>query len=69
MTYRLIIAVDVNADDLADAYARVYRFMGTTPPGMDWESTDEAYDPDGEIIDADLLQTARLAFFAERDEH
>jgi hypothetical protein len=25
----------------------------------DWESTDEAYDPDGEEIDADDLQQAR----------
>jgi hypothetical protein len=68
MAYRLIIAVDVEADDLPSAYSLVYRFMGTVPAGMDWESTDEAYAPDGEVIDADMLQTARMAFFAEQHD-
>lgn len=59
-TYRLIVAIDVDAPNLEDAYETVYRGMGRQF-GNDWESTDEAYDGDGEPIDEDTLSQARIA--------
>jgi len=58
--YRLIIAVDVEADDLEEAYAIAYRAMAAT--GLGWESTDEGYGPDGNAIDEAEMSAARLVF-------
>jgi hypothetical protein len=56
--YRLIICVDVETNSLADAYKQVYE--GMTKSGLDWESSDEWYDKDGETGDPDVLQEARM---------
>lgn len=78
MAYRIVICVDVHADDLEQAYAKVYDYMacncgitdGAHSPGctndIDWESSDEAFDHEGEPVDPDVLQEARMAFFAKR---
>jgi hypothetical protein len=47
-TYRLMICVDVQADSLEEAYDKVHTHM--TGTGVAWESSDEAYSPDGEQI-------------------
>ncbi len=63
-SYRLVICIDTDAEDLADAYGKIYRFMWQLPThGLaDWESTDEAY-VDGEELGPDELQKARMKFF------
>ncbi len=53
--YRFVVCVDVDADDLPEAYAGLLQRMNAN----DWESTDEAYAPDGEQIDKDELTRAR----------
>jgi hypothetical protein len=53
--YRFVVCVDVEAKNLPDAYAGLLQRMNAN----DWESTDEAYDPDGEEIDEDELAKAR----------
>jgi hypothetical protein len=72
MAYRFIIAVDIDADDLKSAYGKLYHFMGQRGPGvgwdrkdLDWESTDENYDDDGEEIDPDVMQKARMEVFKD----
>jgi len=72
MSYRIVICVDVEADDLAQAYGKVYRAMmaaceappvGIGPEDLAWESSDEAFDSDGGVVDPDDLQAARMAYF------
>ena len=72
MAYRFVICVDVDADDLKSAYGKLFRFMGVkqAPVGInrsdiDWESTDENYDDDGEEIDPDVMQAARMEVFED----
>lgn len=66
--YRLVVCVDVEAASLQEAYGRVYEAMGkVTGPGssLDWESSDEAFDDNGQI-DAEELQKARTAYLDKR---
>ena len=57
--YRFVILVDVeDADSLGDAYQKLHAGMSKVFPG-DWESTDEAFDPDGEPVDPDDLSNVR----------
>jgi hypothetical protein len=68
--FRLIVCIDVDADTLEEAYGKVYKGMGkVTGPGtgLDWESSDEAYDPDGNKIDEADLSKARVAVIDARD--
>lgn len=63
--YRLVICLDVEADSLESAYEKVYRTMG----GVDcrefqWESTDEAYDEDGNQVEEEEMQRVRHTVFA-----
>jgi hypothetical protein len=73
MAYRFVICVDIEADDLHLAYAKLYDFMGRNSPvgwnrkDLDWESTDENYDHDGDEIDPDVMQAARMEVFADRN--
>lgn len=63
--YRFVICVDLEASSLEDAYSRLCAAMGkvevSTQGSIQWESTDEAYDPDGFEVDADKLSDARMA--------
>lgn len=55
---RFVIMVDVDEDDLDRAYKCLYESM--TAAALDWESTDEAYDPDGEPYPEDTLSDVRI---------
>jgi len=69
-TYRLILCIDVDAENLEDAYGEVYRSMGriTGPDtSLDWESSDEWFDEDGELGDPDVFLAARMSFFENKD--
>jgi len=70
--YRIVVCIDVYANDLEQAYEKVFESMNAacaTPPvgrpsgDMEWESSDEAFDPDGHEIDPDELSAARAAVF------
>ncbi len=61
--YRFIVAVDIEAEALPEAYGKLLDRMNAN----DWESTDEVYGPDGgEEVDVDELQQARLAVLGKR---
>jgi len=66
-SYRLVICLDVDGVDLADAYSKVYKAMTKLPTGFCWESSDEAYDPDGNAIDPDELSRTRTVFLANHN--
>lgn len=59
--YRFIVCVDVEAGTLEEAYRRLLQRMNAN----DWESSDEAYGPDGEPIPKSLLDAARLRVLDE----
>ena len=59
---RFVICVDVEADDLENAYRDLHLTMRKT--GYGWESSDEAYDPAGDQYSAEELQRARAAYFS-----
>ena len=54
--YQFVICVDVKAENMTDAYRGLLQRMNAN----DWESTDEAYYPDGKIIKLMDLDKARL---------
>jgi hypothetical protein len=59
-TYRLVVCVDVQAEDPAKAYGETYE--GMTLSGLDWESSDEWFGADGNPADPEELQTARMEY-------
>jgi hypothetical protein len=81
-TYRFVICVDVclgdeegkpeeQAEDLKKAYAYLYKLMGQVEVNslqqVQWESSDEAYAPDGQAILEEALQAARMAVIEEQN--
>lgn len=69
MAYRFVICVDVDADSLEMAYSKLTDFMAPTARAasddINWESSDESYDDDGDPIDPDVMQTARMKVSAD----
>lgn len=59
--FRLIIAVDIEAKTLPEAYEILFNKMNETKLG--WESTDEAYDENGDSVDPDDIQEAHMALW------
>lgn len=59
-TWRFIICVDVPAESLPSAYEILHITMGKVASLLDWESTDEAYDSDGEPIPEPILSAMRM---------
>lgn len=72
MSYRLVICLDVQANDLQNAYKKVYRAMGLveaeTEGEIQWESTDEWFDKDGYPGDLENLQETRMNVFQEENK-
>lgn len=69
MAYRLVVCVDIDAPSLLEAYGKLYETMAKiTGPntGLYWESSDEAYDSDGEPIDEDELGRAQTEYFNKK---
>jgi hypothetical protein len=68
LTYRFVICVDVDATSLENAYNDLYDSMKEiSSQSLEWESTDEAYFPDGEEVDPIILQKARLSKLSQND--
>jgi hypothetical protein len=71
MKYRFVVCVDINADNLSEAYGRLYVAMDSAADSLQgnwegWESTDEAYGPDNAgAIHPQTLDDARDAYFME----
>lgn len=56
---RIVVCVDIDATTAPEAYAKLYDAMRLLPEGMDWESSDEWYGPDGEALSQDAIDDAR----------
>ncbi len=54
---RFIICVDIDRDDLETAYRDLR--VGMHRSNLEWETTDEVYDDNGEPINADELSKVR----------
>lgn len=65
-TYRLVVCVDVQAGTPEQAYGLTYEGMALS--GLDWESSDEWFGADGEIASPDELQSARMAYMADKPD-
>jgi hypothetical protein len=67
--HRIIVAIDVEAPSLKEAYRRVYQEMAKLDSeDFQWESTDEWYDDEGDLVHPDKVQEIRMAVFAEEHE-
>ncbi len=53
--YRFVVCVDIEAENLPEAYEKLLGRMNAN----DWESTDEVYGPDGEEIGEERFSQAR----------
>jgi len=62
--FRFIIAVDVPGDTLEEAYTKLLERMNAN----DWETTDEAYNLDGEQIEETELQTSIVNVWKDKND-
>lgn len=58
MSTRIVVCIDLDTDQLDEAYRQVYNTMGRT--GLDWESSDEWFYDDGGEIPEFIVSAARL---------
>jgi hypothetical protein len=65
-TYRFVVCIDIHANSLKEAYRELYNKMAVS--GFDWESSDEAYNDEGEEISVDELSETRMEVIAEETE-
>lgn len=64
MTIRIGVMIDVDAKTPEEAYSKLYDFFAKHHEmGIDWESTDEWFDHDGEEIHINDVERARDAHF------
>ena len=63
MGIRIIVMIDTDHDDAAEAYRQVFDTMQSTD--MEWESTDEWYEADGAVISETDVIDARCEIFTE----
>jgi hypothetical protein len=64
--HRIVVCIDVYAGSLSEAYGKVYEAMGSLPKGMEWESSDESFDDQGNMNTPEALQDARMKYMAQR---
>ena len=68
-TFRLVLCVDVEAENLDEAYETTYDKMSSlSSPDFEWESSDEAYGEGGEQINEDDLQAARMRGLEKKEQ-
>jgi len=70
-TFRIGIMIDVDATSLKEAYKRVYNTMGEVSMSegdIDWESSDEWFDEDGQMLNEDEVSSIRLEALKELEE-
>lgn len=67
--FRFVICVDVEASSLEEGYSKLYDTMGKVDAEkFQWESSDEAYTPDGDRVSEDDLTRARMKKLAPAEE-
>ena len=66
---RIIIAIDVDNDDLREAYAEVYRAMMSVQPPIAWESTDTWFDDFGNEVSYSAIQDARMDVLSNLEKY
>ena len=64
-SYRIVCAIDIEAESATHAYERLFEEL-KLPPGFEWESTDEWYDADGNQLSEELVCGARKAVFSTK---
>ena len=68
---RFIIAIDVDGNNLVEGYKELTNIMnGKVDPSKiewGWESTDEVFDNDGELVSPDELQASITQAFEEME--
>jgi hypothetical protein len=60
---RICVLIDVGTSSPVEAYRTVRRALDAAR--LDWESSDEWYDADGDAIDPEEVQQIRKRVFAE----
>lgn len=59
--HRIVICVDIKASSIEEAYRNLYLKMGhLDDKDFQWESTDEWFDPEGNIIDPEEISKIRM---------
>ena len=61
MMVRIVICIDTDHADADAAYQQVYKTMADT--GLEWESSDEWFDVDGDPIPEEAVQECRERVF------
>ena len=69
--YRIVVALEVDVQTVADAYARLHKHLGAleaeTRGLVQWESTDEWYDSWGDEIPTETVEEIRGAHFESQE--
>ncbi len=63
---RIVVCLDVDAATPAEAYKTITTMLSklcAENPGFDWESSDEWYGPDGELLSDEEVTEAREIVF------
>ena len=70
MKIRFLVCIDTEGETLADAYIHLYKIMNQKFPAshISWESSDEAYDEEGDLLSCYQVQEARFAGLAKMQE-
>lgn len=64
--FRFVICVDVSAKSLEEGYSTLFdTMMKIDGKSFQWESTDEAYMPDGEPLTEEELSKVRMSKFQD----
>jgi hypothetical protein len=61
-TYRWVINIGIKAGNLEQSYRNLHELMKVE----DWESTDEVYDPEGNLIPEKELSSMRMKVLQEK---
>lgn len=60
MSVRIVVCLDVNLDDAREAYKLLHDVLNPlAESGIEWETTDEWFDSEGEPIDEDAVMALR----------
>lgn len=63
---RIVVSIDLPTDDPEEAYRQLYRFLATAEEHqIQWESTDEWFDNDGNYVCVDRISEIRLKIIEE----
>lgn len=69
MSYRFVVCIDVDAEGMTEAYGKLHEGLSVVNfEGYEgWESTDENFDEDGELVPPETMQQHRDEFFRNKE--